>query len=184
MENETILPPMNNLSDKGRPMGRGAGNPGSRGAGSPPRRTGERIGAGGPGVRVFGPAPEPARPGILTGNGAVFIGTKGIMATCNRGEGVQLLPAERWKDFVLPPPLLTRSPGHMLDWVRAAKGGDRSCSDFSITAPYAEWLSLIAIAFRVPGRLDWDSRNLRFTNSPEANKYVKPVFRKGWELKL
>jgi hypothetical protein len=24
----------------------------------------------------------------------------------------------------------------------------------------------------------------RFTNSPEANKYVKPAFRQGWELKL
>ena len=39
---------------------------------------------------------------------------------------------------------------------------------------------------RVPraGKLDWDSKNLRFTNSAEANKYVKPMFRKGWELKL
>ena len=64
-------------------------------------------------------------PGVLTGNGAVFVGTKGIMATRERGEGVQLLPSARWKDYVLPPQLLTRSPGHMLDWVRACKGGDR-----------------------------------------------------------
>ena len=40
------------------------------------------------------------------------------------------------------------------------------------------------IAFRVPGKLEWDTKNMRFTNSVEANKYVKPVFRKGWELKL
>ncbi len=189
MENETILPPPDNLTDKGRPMGRGAGGRRAgtgRGGRAPggPRRTGERTGAGGPGVRVFGERPGAAQPGILTGNGAVFIGTKGIMATCNRGEGVQLLPAARWADYVLPPQLLTRSPGHMLDWVRACKGGDPSCSDFSITAPYAEWLALIAIAYRVPGRLDWDSKNQRFTNNAEANKYVKPVFRKGWELKL
>ena len=31
----------------------------------------------------------------------------------------------------------------MLDWVRACKGGDPGCADFSITAPYAEWLSLL-----------------------------------------
>ena len=123
-------------------------------------------------------------PGILTGNGAVFIGTKGIMATCERGEGVWLLPASRWKEYVLPPQLLTRSPGHMLDWIRACKGGDPSCSDFRITAPYAEWLALAAIAFRVPGKLDWDSKNMRFTNNADANKYLKPVFRKGWELKV
>ena len=106
------------------------------------------------------------------------------MATRERGEGVWLLPSARWKEYVLPPQLLTRSPGHMLDWVRACKGGDASCSDFSITAPYAEWLALAAVAFRVPGKLDWDSKNLRFTNSAEANKYVKPLFRRGWELKL
>jgi hypothetical protein len=41
-----------------------------------------------------------------------------------------------------------------------------------------------AIAFRVPGKLEWDSANLRFTNSEEANKYVKPAVREGWELKL
>jgi predicted dehydrogenase len=192
MENETILPRPNNLADKGRPTGNrpagaGAGRGGAgRGgaAAARPARTGPRTGAGGPGVRVFGEPAGPAQPGVLTGNGSVFIGTKGIMSTCERGEGVQLLPAARWAEYVLPPQLLTRSPGHMLDWVRACKGGDPGCSDFSITAPYAEWLALTAIALHVPGKLEWDSANQRFTNSAEANQYLKPIFRKGWELKL
>jgi predicted dehydrogenase len=190
MENETILPPSDNLTDKGRPrMGRAAAAGGGAGGrksaaatGGPPR---PRQGAGGPGVPVFGPGnTTPPQPGILTGNGAVFVGTKGMMATVNRGEGVQLLPAAKWKDYVLPPQLLTRSPGHMLDWVRACKGGDPPCSHFGISGPFAEWMLLGVIAFRVPGKLAWDSKNLRFTNSAEANKYVKPVFREGWELKL
>ena len=45
-------------------------------------------------------------------------------------------------------------------------------------------LALAAIAFRVPGKLDWDSKNVRFTNSVEGNKYVKPAFKPGWELKV
>jgi len=201
MENETILPPTNNLADKGRPTGgRGGAGRGGAGRGGPGgaavagpgagrgnrfgNNGGARQGAGGPGVRVFGDPAGPAQPGILTGNGSVFMGTKGMMATASRGEGVWLLPAARWKDYVLPPPLLTRSPGHMLDWIRACKGGQPGCSDFSITAPFAEWLALTAIALHVPGKLEWDSRNLRFTNSAEANRFVKPVFRKGWELKL
>jgi hypothetical protein len=143
-----------------------------------------RTGAGGPGVRVFGDPPSPATKGVLTGNGSVFIGTKGIMATSSRGEGVHLLPSARWAEYALPPQLLTRSPGHMLDWIRSCKGGDKSCSDFSISAPYAEWLALAVIAFRVPGKLLWDAKAMRFTNSPEANKYVKPDFKQGWELKL
>lgn len=191
MESETILPPADNLADKGRPTGRflrpgpsgrGPGGPGPNANRRPP--SGERIGAGGPGVKVFGERPSGPQPGILTGNGAVFVGTKGIMATRERGEGVWLLPSARWQEYVLPPQLLTRSPGHMQDWIRACKGGDPSCSDFRITVPYAEWLALAAIAFRVPGKLEWDSRNLRFTNNADANKYVRPVTRKGWELKV
>jgi hypothetical protein len=199
MESETILPPSNNLADKGRPMGgrggaaqaapaaaAGAARGGAaRGRGAAPSAA--PTGAGGPGVAVFlppGGRGGGSQPGILTGNGAVFIGTKGIMATTSRGEGVWLLPASRWKEYVLPQQLLTRSPGHMLDWLRACKGGDASCSDFSVTAPYAEWLTLAVIAWRVSGKLDWDSKNLRFTNSAEANRYVRPEFRKGWELKL
>jgi hypothetical protein len=196
MENEVILPPVNNLADKGRLMSggemvRGGRPPGAGGAPAALRRQAPaagapRQGAGGAGVRVFGGARPsgPAPKGLLVGNGSVFIGTKGIMATSSRGEGVHLLPASRWKDYTLPPELLTRSPGHMLDWIRACKGGESSCSDFAITAPYAEWLALAAIALRVPGKLDWDGKNQRFTNSAEANKYVKPAFRKGWELKL
>jgi hypothetical protein len=184
MENETILPPANNLTDKGRPMG--SGGRGRAAAPAPARAAGPRprTSPGGPGVAVFGGPVSPPRPGILSGNGAVFIGTKGIMATCERGEGVHLLPAEKWKDYVLPPQLLTRSPGHMADWVRACKGGEPSCADFRITAPFAEWLALAVISWRVPGKLEWDSRNLRFTNNREANNYVRPRMHKGWELKL
>ncbi|MFB3825773.1 MAG: Gfo/Idh/MocA family protein [Bryobacteraceae bacterium] len=181
MENETILPPVNNLTDKGRPMGGGSRRTGAR----PSRQAGgPRTGAGGPGVPVFGEPGPGSRPGILSGNGSVFIGTKGVMATSSRGEGVWLLPASRWAEYELPPQLLTRSPGHMLDWVRACKGGDPSCSDFSITGPYAEWLALTALALHVPGKLEWDSKNVRITNNPEADKFVRPVFRKGWDLKL
>jgi hypothetical protein len=198
MENETILPPADNLADKGRPMGRGAvaaagrGAAGGRGAGggrgaarpAASARPAPRTSPGGAGVAVYGPELESARPGILAGNGALLIGTKGMLATHERGEGVWLLPAARWAEYVLPAPLLTRSPGHMADWVRACKGGEPSCSDFSVTAAFAEWLALAVIAWRVPGKLEWDSRNMRFTNSAEANRFVKPEMRKGWELKL
>jgi predicted dehydrogenase len=192
MENEIILPRPNNLAERTRQTGgRGAAPAATQSsapaAPKPAAAPAVRVGAGGPGVAVFDPPGgrgPGAQPGLLTGNGAVFIGSKGIMATCDRGEGVHLLPAARWKEYALPAPLLTRSPGHMRDWVRACKGGDPSCSDFSITAPFAEWMTLGVIAFRVPGKLEWDSRNQRFTNSPEANKHVKPEFRKGWDLKL
>ncbi len=42
-------------------------------------------------MKVFGEPGSPNTPGILTGNGAVFLGSKGMMATVSRGEGVHLL---------------------------------------------------------------------------------------------
>ena len=116
------------------------------------------------------------------GNGAVFVGSKGLMATTR--ESVQLLPEERWKSYKLPSMLLTRSPGHHADWIRACKGGDPACSNFSVAAIYAEWLTLGAIAYRVEGKLEYDPAQRRFTNRPEANQYLKPTFREGWEPKL
>jgi hypothetical protein len=32
----------------------------------------------------------------------------------------------------------------------------------------------------VEGRLDWDATKMTFTNSKQANEYLKPTFRKGW----
>ncbi|MEZ5401279.1 MAG: Gfo/Idh/MocA family oxidoreductase [Bryobacteraceae bacterium] len=180
MENETVLPQSSNLSPKGRPMGNVEGGGGRR----PRDPNAPRWGAGGPGVKVFADNRVASQPGVLSSNGAVFVGTKGVMATVSRGEGVHLLPASRWQDYKLPPQLLTRSPGHMRDWIRYCKGGDPSCSHFGIAGPYTEWMLLGAIAMRVPGKLLWDSKALRFTNSAEANKWVRPTFRPGWELKL
>jgi hypothetical protein len=39
------------------------------------------------------------------------------------------------------------------------------------------------IATLVPGKLLWDPGKMEFTNNRDANKYVRPAFRKGWELR-
>jgi hypothetical protein len=113
-------------------------------------------------------------------NGSLFIGDKGLITTGTYGENTRLLPADRMKDYKMPEPLLTRSPGHYRDWIRAAKGGERACSDFAAAGPFTEWILLGVIALRVEGKLEWDSAKMRFTNNNEANKYLKPAFRKGW----
>jgi hypothetical protein len=118
------------------------------------------------------------------GNGAVFVGSKGHMATSARGEGVWLLPASRWEEYKLPPQMLPRGVNHQQDWIRACKGGAPGVSDFAVATKYIEWLALGAIALRVPGKLKWDASKRRFSNSEEANRHLKPYMRKGWEIKL
>jgi predicted dehydrogenase len=178
LENEVLLPSPNNLEALGRPdLGSSAGwNARWQGAGGRSR---------GAAVARTAPASSAApKTGVLLGWGAIFVGDKGCMATVDRGEGVQLLPAARWADYKLPAPILPRSPGHYRDWFRACKGGVPACSNFGVAGPYTEWVTLGAIATRFQGKLEYDPKARRFTNNPEANQYLKPAFRKGWELKL
>ena len=115
-------------------------------------------------------------------NGSLFVGDKGYITCGTYGENARLLPVEKMKDYKFPPELLTRSPGHYRDWIRAAKGGEPSCSNFSIAGPFTEWVLLGTLALRCEGKLDWDSEKMRVTNNSEANKYIKPTFRKGWQF--
>jgi hypothetical protein len=115
-------------------------------------------------------------------DGSLFIGSKGMITTGTYGEQTRLIPAEKMKDYRFPAPLLTRSPGHYRDWIRACKGGEPACSNFEAAAPFTEWMLLGVIALRVEGKLEYDPVKMRFTNNNEANKYLKPTFRKGWSF--
>jgi hypothetical protein len=40
-----------------------------------------------------------------------------------------------------------------------------------------------AISWRFPNeKLLWDGKNLQFSNNAKASEFVRPKFRKGWEL--
>jgi predicted dehydrogenase len=125
-------------------------------------------------------APRPAR--LPAPDGSLFIGSKGMITTGTYGENTRLLPVEKMRDYRFPPALLTRSPGHYRDWIRACKGGEPACSNFSVAGPFTEWILLGVLALRFEGKLQWDSARMRITNNAEANRLVKPAFRKGWSL--
>ena len=131
--------------------------------------------------------------GSGSGYNCIFAGSKGYMGTSGRGEGVGLLPGSRWAEYKLPPASLSRSPGasegdnhaaHLHDWIRACKGGASACSNFSIAGKYTEWLILGAAAVHYKGKLLWDNARGEFTNNKEANQWVKPTFRKDWNITL
>jgi len=139
--------------------------------------------------RGFGP-PGGAR---RSGYNSIFAGSKGYLGTSGRGEGVGLLPGKRWAEYKLPAASLARSPGastgdnhqaHCRDWIRACKGGAPACSNFSISAKYTEWLVLGSAAVHFDGKLIWDQARGKFSNTADANKWVKPTFRKGWGVSL
>jgi hypothetical protein len=160
--------------------GRGSGGGGRGGA------TGYAAG-GWPGGNPFIPGRGGRGSGaaapVSSGDNQIFVGRKGYMATRLSGEAVRLLPNARWAEYKLPAQILTRSPGHQRDWIRACKGGSPACSNFSYSGPFSEWVVLGAISVRFQGKLQWDAAKMEFTNNTEANRFVKPVFRRGWEIR-
>jgi len=68
------------------------------------------------------------------------------------------------------------------EWIRAIKGEGPECgSNFDYAAPMTEIALLGVLAQRFGGRIEWDSKNMRITNRPELNAFVKEPVRAGWE---
>jgi hypothetical protein len=68
------------------------------------------------------------------------------------------------------------------EWVRAIKGDGPECgSNFDYAAPMSEVALLGVLAQRFGGRIEWDSKNMRITNRPELNVFVKEPARAGWD---
>ena len=69
------------------------------------------------------------------------------------------------------------------EWVNAVRHGTKSKGSFEQVAALAEAVTLAGIALRVPyKRLQWDPATATFTNSADANKYVRrEAYREGWE---
>jgi predicted dehydrogenase len=115
-------------------------------------------------------------------NGSLLVGDKGMITTGTYGENTRLIPVEKMRDYEFPPEFIPRSPGHYRDWIRACKGGVPACSNFSVSAPFTEWIALGAIALKLNCRLEWDAEKMKITNNSEADELLKPSVRKGWKI--
>lgn len=142
------------------------------------------------------------------GNGVLFIGTKGKMMCSTYGADARLLPLSR-NEEVKVAQKIERVPngaeGHYAQWVEACiagYGNKELSSPFEIAGPLTETLLIANLAIRgydlrkprangrgfdYPGRnvkLLWDNDNMKVTNFPEANQFVKRQYRQGWTLSV
>ncbi len=71
---------------------------------------------------------------------------------------------------------------HYQEWIRACKGGPKPLSNFDYAGPLAEAILLGNIAAKAKQKLEWDGPNMKVTNMPEANAFLRREYRKGWTL--
>ncbi len=120
----------------------------------------------------------------LGGNGAFIIGDKGVIRHGSHGAtGGRIIPESKMKAYTRPAKTIERVKDHHQDWIDACKGGKPASSNFDYGGPLTEMVLLGIIAIRVKDKkLLWDAEKMQFTNSKEANKLIKPVYREGWKL--
>jgi len=78
--------------------------------------------------------------------------------------------------------LIPTSLGHHKEWIVACKTGKPTTCNFDYSGALIEHNLLALVAYRVGKKLKWDAENLRATNCPEADQYIRKTYRKGWVL--
>jgi len=113
----------------------------------------------------------------------LFVGDKGKML------GHRIIPEAKLKEYPKPPQKLKRSPGHHQEWLIACKGGPPAGSNFDWAGPLTESVLLGNVALHMEKKLyekglklEYDGPNMKVTNLPEANQYIRREYRKGWTL--
>jgi predicted dehydrogenase len=119
--------------------------------------------------------------GKAPGQGNIFVGTEGALLAPH-GELPKPYPIEIFAEYRYPK---FPARNHYEDFVNAARGeAILPIAGFTTYGgPLTETVLLGGLASRFPNiTLQWDPKTLRVTNLPEANKFVRREYRKGWEV--
>jgi predicted dehydrogenase len=110
----------------------------------------------------------------------LFVGDGGMLLA-DYGKHL-LLPQDKFVNFKRPDQFIGNSPGHHQEWIDAIHNGTATGSPFSYAGPLTEANHLGNVAFRAGKKLEWDAKNLKVTNCPEANDLIGREPRQGWSL--
>ena len=113
-------------------------------------------------------------------SGILFVGEEGdLLADYSRH---LLFPEAKFKDFKHPEPRIEKSVGHHKEWIAACKHGTPTTCNFDYSGGLTEAVLLGNVAYRVGKKLQWNSAQLKATNSPEADRFIQHHYRVGWTL--
>jgi predicted dehydrogenase len=113
-------------------------------------------------------------------NGCLFIGSKGMLLA-DYSKHI-LLPEKEFAGFQRPNPSLSRPSGHQAEWLEACRSGKQPSANFEYSGWLTEANHLGNVAYRVAKKLLWDPKKLKARNAPDADKFIRRSYRKGWKL--
>ena len=115
----------------------------------------------------------------LPGQGSLFVGSQGALLLPHIAMPT-LYPVEKYKSQAFPK---LEQINHWHSFIDAVRGQGTTSANFEYAGPLTEWVLLGGISTRFPGQsLEWNAAEMKVTNVPEANQFVKKTYREGWEV--
>jgi len=108
----------------------------------------------------------------------LFVGTEGMLVA-DYGR-FKLYPEDKFAGVQRP--RLPQGLSHTQEWLAACKTGSSTGCHFDYSGLLSETVLLGMVAHRAGRKLQWDAENLKVTNCPEANQFVRRHYREGWTL--
>lgn len=123
----------------------------------------------------------------LPGSGMIMVGDKISLMTGGRPNDPKLLvPEEQWLEFQknMPAETIPRvEGGPRAEWLRAIKGeGPMPGSNFDYSARLTEMAAIGVMAQRFNTLIEYDAANMKVTNHPEFDVFIKEPVREGWSF--
>ena len=116
-------------------------------------------------------------------SGTLYVGEKGVLYTGTYGGKMHILPLEKMNQIQQPPRTLPRPKNVMADFLDAVRQGKKeTAASFDYGAQLTEFTLLGNLAQHagVAKKAEWDGPNMKVTNLPELNQWVKRPSRPGW----
>ncbi len=121
----------------------------------------------------------------LPDTGMVMIGDKKTLITGGRPNNPHLMVSdEEWNEFLKNAPEKTiprvGEEQPQQEWIEAIKNNTLPGSNFDYAADLSELALVGVLAQRFASTIKYDAKNMKVTNNPEIDAYIKEPVRKGW----
>jgi hypothetical protein len=115
----------------------------------------------------------------LPDQGSLFLGEEGALLLPHV-KPPQLFPTEKFAGREMPK---VTKINHYHQFLDAVRGDGTPSANFNYAGPLTESILLGGVATHFPQQsLEWDAANLRCTNVPAANRFLRRTYRKGWDV--
>ncbi len=113
----------------------------------------------------------------------VMIGDKGKLLFNRRSTKFKTHPENLLSDVSDTPVIVPRARDSDGDreWIDSIGTGKPAESGFHQSGPFTEVVMLGNLAIRLGKKIEWDGPNMKATNAPEADRFIRREYRDGWK---